>query len=205
MENRLRANTRFAPTGVLRTRKKGRSLTCGLDSQLSTKGGGLASPSILPHSKHVGDCDTTPSDRKMSFKQGNLYFSDCLLVWLWDQMVYCLRLKSLECGVCFALVFCVMKRISLVAVVGLALLPASSWAQPKNVAKSIRLIGIVAGAPQGKRILDAGEWANLSRHGVAESFSDQRSWRGPGASVGHSDTPELATRQCACSGGGCIG
>ncbi|RYX83277.1 hypothetical protein EON83_15555 [bacterium] len=44
-----------------------------------------------------------------------------------------------------------MKRISLVALAGALMLPASSWAQPKNVAKPIAVIGIVAGAPRGQQ------------------------------------------------------
>ncbi|BCM89554.1 hypothetical protein IAD21_01401 [Abditibacteriota bacterium] len=44
-----------------------------------------------------------------------------------------------------------MKRIFLVAALGSSLLPVIVQAQPKNVAKSIRVIGIVAGAPKGKQ------------------------------------------------------
>ncbi len=44
-----------------------------------------------------------------------------------------------------------MKRISLVAMMGIWLLPAASWGQPKNVSKAVSVTGIVAGAPRGKQ------------------------------------------------------
>ena len=44
-----------------------------------------------------------------------------------------------------------MKHIFIFAALGLSLLPIAVQAQPKNVAKAIRVTGIVAGAPQGQQ------------------------------------------------------
>lgn len=46
-----------------------------------------------------------------------------------------------------------MNKLFIFAALGSSLLPLSVQAQPKNVAKSIGIIGIVAGTPQGNQLM----------------------------------------------------
>jgi len=56
------------------------------------------------------------------------------------------------CGAAFAALRATMKhKLFIFAALGSSLLPLIAQAQMKNVAKSIRVIGIVAGAPQGQQ------------------------------------------------------